>query len=96
MMAILIGSFSCTTVASSCNVIWKPPSPTTAHTRLVGRGELRADGGRQGEAHRAQPAGGDQLPRALVDEVLRFPHLMLAHIGDDDASRPWCCATAGA
>ena len=31
--------------------------------RGVGQRDLRADGRRQAEAHRAQPAGGDELPR---------------------------------
>ncbi len=54
---------------------------------LVGIGELRADGGGQAEAHRAQSAGSDPLARAVALEILRGPHLMLSHIGRHDRSR---------
>ncbi len=47
-------------------------------------GDLGADSRRQSEAHRAESAGGDQRARLVVLVVLRFPHLVLAHIGDDD------------
>ena len=36
-IAILTSRFSCTTVASSHIVIWKPPSPTTTQTSATGR-----------------------------------------------------------
>ncbi len=36
------------------------------------------------EAHGAEAAGGDERARVLVVEVLRLPHLVLAHVGDDD------------
>src|ERR671911_697981 len=34
--AMRTGIWSCTSVASSCIVIWKPPSPTTAHVSRSG------------------------------------------------------------
>ncbi len=37
MIAMLTFRFSCTMVASSAMVIWKPPSPTTTHTSASGR-----------------------------------------------------------
>ncbi len=37
MMAILTFSFSCTIVASSAMVIWKPPSPAITQTSASGR-----------------------------------------------------------
>ena len=65
-------------------VIWKPPSPAMTQTSVSGQRDLRADGGGQREAHRAQAAGGDQRARAVVLVILRLPHLVLAHVGDDD------------
>src|SRR5216684_3557126 len=49
---------------------------------VVGAGEARADRRRQREAHGAQAARGDERARALVLVVLRFPHLVLADVGD--------------
>ena len=40
MIAILTSMFSCTIVASSHIVIWKPPSPTTTQTSASGRATL--------------------------------------------------------
>ena len=37
MIAMLMSRFSCTTVASSRIVIWKPPSPTTTQTSASGQ-----------------------------------------------------------
>ena len=45
---------------------------------------LGADRRRDGEAHRAEAARGDERPRRFVVVVLRFPHLVLADVGDDD------------
>jgi phosphoenolpyruvate carboxykinase (GTP) len=50
----------------------------------VGPRKLRADRGRQPEAHRAHRAGRQERARILVIEVLRGPHLMLADAGADD------------
>src|SRR6185369_55022 len=47
------------------------------------RSELRAHDAGQAEAHRAQPAGGDHLPRATPTIKLRRPHLMLTDAGRD-------------
>ena len=49
---------------------------------LVGAGGLCADGGGQCEAHGAEAARSDERARMLVVEVLRLPHLVLAHVGD--------------
>ena len=84
MIAMLMSRFSCTSVASSGIVIWKPPSPTTTQTSASGQRDLGADRRRQREAHRAQPARRDQRARPIVLVVLRFPHLVLADVGDDD------------
>ena len=51
---------------------------------LIGAGELCADGRGQRESHGAEAAGGDQRARIFVVEILRLPHLVLAHVGDDD------------
>ena len=51
----------------------------------VGPGALRADRGRHGEPHRAEAARGDERARPLVVVILRFPHLVLADVGDDDS-----------
>ena len=40
MIATLMSMPSCTAVASSHIVIWKPPSPTTAQTSASGRARL--------------------------------------------------------
>ena len=53
------------------------------HFRARAR-HLRADGRRQRKSHGARAAGRDQGARTLVLVVLRFPHLVLAHIGDHD------------
>jgi len=65
-------------------VIWKPPSPTTTQTSASGLGKFRSDGCGQSEAHGAESAGSDESARAIVVVILRFPHLVLAHIGDDN------------
>src|SRR5579872_69357 len=49
----------------------------------LGPGHLRANRRRQCEHQRPQPAGRDQTSRLLVLVVLRFPHLVLAHVGHD-------------
>ena len=51
---------------------------------LVGLCDLRAERGRQPEAHRAEPAGVDPLARAREAVVLGCPHLVLADVGRDD------------
>ena len=64
--------------------IWIEPSPVTQKYGSVGPSELRADGGGQAEAHRAQAAGRHELAGAKALEELGGPHLVLADIGDDD------------
>src|SRR5690606_39106855 len=51
---------------------------------LVRACELRADRGRQAEAHGAHAAGGQPQPRLAKIEVLRRPHLVLTDAGADD------------
>src|SRR5438046_147267 len=46
--------------------------------------ELRADGGRKSKAHGAESARSNQRTGLIVMVILRFPHLMLADVGDDD------------
>ena len=53
-------------------------------TSLSGLRELRADGGGQAEAHGAHGARGEPQARIAEVEVLRGPHLVLAHAGGDD------------
>src|SRR5262249_11130068 len=49
-----------------------------------GIGRLSAEGGGQAEAHRAQSAAGQPIARRVEMEILRRPHLMLAHASADD------------
>ena len=84
MIATLTSSSSCTIVASSHIVIWKPPSPTTTQTSASGTADLGADRRRQREAHRAEAARRDERARRVVMVVLRLPHLVLADVGHDD------------
>ena len=50
----------------------------------VGPRDLGADRRGQREAHRAEAARRDERARRVVLVVLRFPHLVLADVGDDD------------
>src|SRR5579859_230047 len=45
-------------------------------------GEFGADGRRQRETHGAQTAGSNERARLVVMVILRFPHLVLADVGD--------------
>ncbi len=38
----------------------------------------------ESEAHGAEASGGDERAGGFVLEVLGFPHLVLAYVGDDD------------
>ena len=78
---------SCTIVDSSWMLIWKPPSPQTAHTVASGRAILAPMADGQAEAHRAQAAGADPAVALVAIEELRRPHLVLAHVGRDDDRR---------
>src|SRR6185503_2718592 len=73
MIAMLMSRCSCTAVASSGIVIWNPPSPTTTQTSASGQAIFAPIA-----------AGRDQRSRAIVLVVLRFPHLVLADVGDDE------------
>ena len=53
-------------------------------TVLSGMGRLGAHRGGQAEAHRAEAAAGDPVPRRVEVEVLGRPHLVLADAGGDD------------
>src|SRR6266849_1806602 len=48
----------------------------------LGKRDFCANRRRKREAHRAQAPGSDEGARALVFVILRFPHLMLAHVGN--------------
>ena len=54
-----------------------------APDRFIGTAHLGAHGRRQTEAHRAQPAGGNEVVRLVEGVMLGGPHLVLAHPGDD-------------
>ena len=87
MMATLIAIPSCTAVASSHIVIWKPPSPTTAQTSASGRARFAPIAAGTAKPIVPEAAGGDERARPLVVVVLRLPHLVLADVGDDDRVR---------
>ena len=53
-------------------------------TSAVGVCDLRADGRRQAEAHRAHAARGEPQPRRAEVAILRGPHLMLPDARGDD------------
>ena len=55
-----------------------------AHDGGVRAGDLGADRGRQAEAHRAEPAGGDPAARAVEAQPVGRPHLVLADVGGHD------------
>ncbi|MNV22433.1 hypothetical protein D3C71_1134040 [compost metagenome] len=55
-----------------------------AHRERVGVADLRADGRGQPVAHGAGAARGEPVARAVEAQVLRGPHLVLAHVGRDD------------
>ena len=50
----------------------------------IGLREFGADSGGKSETHRTESTGGDQRAGAIVVVILRFPHLVLADVGDDD------------
>ena len=83
MIAILTSSSSCAMVASSDMRHLEAAVADDHPDFRVGPRELGADGGGKSEAHRAEAAGGDERARLVVLVVLRFPHLVLAHVGDD-------------
>ena len=87
MMATLIGMLLMTQVASSWLVIWKQPSPSTAHTVRSRLADLGAHGGGHGIPHRPEPTGVEPGVGALVLDELRGPHLVLADAGDVDRLR---------
>ncbi len=84
MIRHFTGSLWICAVASSLQVIWKPPSPTIAQTFLPGLRELRADRGGQAEAHGPGAAAREPVPVAARAAELRGPHLVLAHVGGED------------
>jgi hypothetical protein len=47
-------------------------------------GKLRAERGRQPEAHRAQSTGVEPQARLVEPDQLRAPHLVLSHVGAND------------
>ena len=84
MTAMLMARPSCTMVESSAAVIWKPPSPAMTQTSLSGQAVFAPMAAGRCEAHGAEASGGDEGARGFVLEVLGFPHLVLAYVGDDD------------
>ena len=62
----------------------KLPSPSMSMTVLSGCAAWAPMRRRQAEAHRAEAAAGDPVPRLVEVEVLGRPHLMLADAGGDD------------
>ncbi len=84
MMATLTLTPSCAAVDSSACVIWKPPSPTIAHTSASGRAILAPIAAGSPKPIVPEAARGDERARRLVVVVLRLPHLVLADVGDDD------------
>ena len=52
----------------------------------IGVRHLCADGRGQRVAHGTQAAAGQQLARNVMGVVLALPHLVLAHVGDDDGA----------
>ena len=82
MTATLIGMPSMAQVASSWLVIWKQPSPSIAQTAVSGRPCLAPIAA--GTAYPIVPSPPEliHVPRLLVADELRGPHLVLAHPGD--------------
>jgi hypothetical protein len=84
MMATLILMPSCSAVASSQEVIWKPPSPTTTHTSLSGQANLAPMAAGSAKPIVPRPPEVMSERGLVVAVVLGLPHLVLAHVGDDD------------
>ena len=84
MMAMLTSSCSWLSVASSAERHLEAAVADDGPHLGLGPRDLRANRRRQREAHRPQPARGDERARLLVAVVLRFPHLVLADVGDDE------------
>ena len=80
----MIGMRSLDAVTSSWAVIWKQPSPSTAHTMRSGRPDLGTDGGRHAEAHGAETPGVDPGVGMVEPPVLAGPHLVLADARHED------------
>ena len=84
MTAILMSSFSCCE-RRELALGHLEAAVAGDHPDLgVGPRHLGADRRGQGEAHGAEAARGDERARLVVLVVLRLPHLVLAHVGDDD------------
>ena len=83
MMAMLIFSFSCDHRRQLAHGHLE--SAVADHDPDFGfrPRHLGADRRGQREAHGSQAAGGNQRARLFVLVVLRFPHLVLAHVGHD-------------
>ncbi len=72
-------------VASSHIVIWKPPSPTMTQTSASGRAILAPIAAGSAKPIVPRPPEVMSERGVVVLVVLRFPHLVLADVGDDDA-----------
>ena len=84
MTMILMGRPWLAMVASSGMRHLEAAVAADGEDQLVGMRELRADGGGQAEAHRAEAAGGEPQARLVEADELRGPHLVLADVGGDD------------
>ena len=83
-MAIFTGIRSELAVTSSCAVIWKQPSPSTAQTMRSGPADLGPDRRRHREAHRAEAARVDPGVGVVEPPLLGGAHLVLADARRDD------------
>ena len=78
-MAILTGMRSALAVTSSWAVIWKHPSPSTAHTIASGRPTLAPMAAGTAKPMVPSPPELTQVFGLLEAPVLRRPHLVLTH-----------------
>ena len=85
-----IGRSSSTDVASSWLRHLEAAVAVDADDGRLGPRRLRADRGGHAVAHRPEAARGDERPRAVAEQVLHRPHLVLA-----DAGRPDDVVAAG-
>ena len=84
MMAMLTFRFSCTIVANSAHGHLEAAIAHHGPDFGFGTRGLHANRRRQRKSHRAEAAGSDQRARLFMLVILRFPHLVLSHVGDDD------------
>ena len=83
-IAIFTGMRSALAVTSSCAVIWKQPSPSTAHTMRSGLPTLAPIAAGTAKPMVPEPTGVDPRVRVVELPALARPHLVLAHARHDD------------